>query len=522
MVNKMGILFKLWLLKLKGTLRNLFKHKLSGVFVIIMIIFYGAIIVSLFNIDNTQMISTNKNDFHISILILIGFLALLLFSTLMQSKKALFYGEDAFYLFTGPFTKRQIMSYLTFQTTVQSALLSLIGLVIFAFFSIGSGYTFTFIFLAYLVSALVVFFFLLLTDYLYVLSIGDEKYRIYSKLIPAMIIAFVALIIIVIYIQTGNYKTLFIDFIKADLFYIVPVFGWMKLVLVAYVEQNYQLVLLGFGCLLGAIILVYALFINYKGNFYEQALQDALDLSRRMKKVKAGNQDALRNIKIKKSVSGNFKQGAYAVMSKNILLMKKTNNFIGINDLISIGIYIVVTIVADIGFGMFVYMMVIWVFSSLQNSALTNELKNYQIYLIPDKPFNKLIAVIVPTFIKIFIVTAIAFILMGLYYQINLVMIFTYLLYVLGYTSIFISGNVLSLRILKSRSSAMFENFMRMIIMLIGSIPSAIIIVVIYLIVGSRAIIWGSYVSLIMNFAVSFLILYGCQNMMNGRELKSE
>ena len=127
-----------------------------------------------------------------------------------------------------------------------------------------------------------------------------------------------------------------------------------------------------------------------------------------------------------------------------------------------------------------------------------------------------------PTFIKIFIVTAIAFILMGLYYQINLVMIFTYLLYVLGYTSIFISGNVLSLRILKSRSSAMFENFMRMIIMLIGSIPSTIIIVVIYLIVGSRAIIWGSYVSLIMNFAVSFLILYGCRNMMNGRELKSE
>ena len=71
-------------------------------------------------------------------------------------------------------------------------------------------------------------------------------------------------------------------YIKSDLFYIVPVFGWMKLVLVAYVEQNYQLVLLGFGCLLGIIILVYALFINYKGNFYEQALQDALDLSRRM------------------------------------------------------------------------------------------------------------------------------------------------------------------------------------------------------------------------------------------------
>ena len=42
-------LLKLWLLKIKGTIRNLFKRKASGVFVIIMILFYGAMIVSLFN-----------------------------------------------------------------------------------------------------------------------------------------------------------------------------------------------------------------------------------------------------------------------------------------------------------------------------------------------------------------------------------------------------------------------------------------------------------------------------------------
>ena len=41
MVSKMKPLLKLWLLKIKGTIRNLFKRKASGVFVIIMILFYG-------------------------------------------------------------------------------------------------------------------------------------------------------------------------------------------------------------------------------------------------------------------------------------------------------------------------------------------------------------------------------------------------------------------------------------------------------------------------------------------------
>ena len=86
----------------------------------------------------------------------------MLFATLMQSKKALFTGEDAFYLFTGPFTRRQVMSYLTFQTIIQAFLLALISLVFLAAFSGGAGFNFIFIVLAYLASVITVLFFLLL------------------------------------------------------------------------------------------------------------------------------------------------------------------------------------------------------------------------------------------------------------------------------------------------------------------------------------------------------------------------
>src|SRR5699024_12255236 len=45
-------------------------------------------------------------------------------------------------------------------------------------------------------------------------------------------------------------------------------------------------------------------------------------------------------------------------------------------------------------------LMIIWLFMMMQTSDLVGELKNYQIYLIPDKPYKKLIAVMIPTFMK--------------------------------------------------------------------------------------------------------------------------
>ncbi|MFQ9890900.1 MAG: putative ABC exporter domain-containing protein, partial [Streptococcus sp.] len=122
------------------------------------ILVYGAMIVSLFNVDAGQIMAVNNIDLHMGILLLIGFQAIMLFATLMQSKKALFTGEDAFNLFTGPFTRRQVMSYLTFQTIIQAFLLALISLVFLAAFSGGAGFNFIFIVLAYLASVITVLF----------------------------------------------------------------------------------------------------------------------------------------------------------------------------------------------------------------------------------------------------------------------------------------------------------------------------------------------------------------------------
>ncbi|WP_028044365.1 putative ABC exporter domain-containing protein [Candidatus Stoquefichus massiliensis] len=518
----MKTLFYLWFLKTKANIRNLFKKPASAIFTILMILLYGFIFVSLFTIHNQTTMIVNY-DLHSSILLIIAFLAMMLFSTMMTSKKALFFGEDAFYLFGGPFTRKQIMAYLTMQTIIQSLFIGLFALVFFAGISGGLEFNIGFIGLLLLCVFITIMIFLVLTDYLYVVSISDEKLKILPKVIIGVFIIAVMGVLIGTYLETGSLKTLMVDFIQSSLFYYVPVFGWLKLALIGYVMQDAMMSILGILLLVIGLIVIYALFINYKGDFYEQAIQDSLEYSKRYKSLKEGNQNAMKDVKVK-TVHSRFYDGAYAVMSKNLILMKKTGHIISMSDLISIGIYVAVTIFSGLGFGFFVYMMIIWVFSSLQNSELATELKNYQIYLIPDKPLKKLIAVILPTFIKVCAVSILSFIVIGIYYQTDIMTLLMYIVNLLGYICVFISASVLTLRILKSRSSRLFENMMRMLIMIVCALPS-VILTTYFILAGSMnttMFMIVSYSSLVLNFIVSGVILLSCQNMMNGRELKSE
>lgn len=521
MVSKMKPLLRLWYLKSKANIRHLFKKPSSAIFTVLIVLIYSFVLVSLFTVRNDAM--TISTDLHTSILILIAFLAFMLFSTLMTPHKALFQGNDAFYLFSGPFTRKQIMTYLTLQSILQAVMLSFFVLIFFAGMSTGISFEPMFIVLTMLGTVFTILIFLVLVDYIYVLSIGNQKYKILSKIIVGAFVIILLIIILATYLQTGELKTLIFDFVQSPLFYYVPIFGWLKLGLMSYVAHEIGLMVLGFGLLILSYVIIYILFITYKGDFYEQAFEDSIHFSKQYKALKEGNQNALKDVKVK-NVKGSFQSGAYAMMSKNFLIMKKTGNILSMSDIISIGIYIIVSIFTGLGFAFFVYMMVLYAFSSMQNSELMTELKNYQIYLIPDKPLKKLLAVMLPTFIKMTLVMTISFIIVGIYYQTDIIILIMYLINMLGYICVFMSSSVLSIRILKSRSSRIFENMMRMLIMIVCSLPSIIFSVFVVMSGHMNTVTLSliSYSSLVMNFIISAIIVWACQSMMNGRELKSE
>lgn len=521
----MSALQKLWFLKIKTNIRNLYKKPASAIFTTLMVIIYGGIFGALLFMDKTAITAGMMIDVHTSILIVLGFVALMVCTTLFQKRKALFFENDAFYLFSGPFSRKQVMRYLMSQTILQAVMLGFISLFGLSFTGMNVAFTNGFYFFMVCLNSVLVFFFLVLTDYLYILSITNQKYKNISRIVVVLLGVFVAIIFAITMIQSNfDIQNGLMNFVESSLFYLVPMFGWAKLALIGFVEGKILLVLLGSGLLIVALAIVYYFFTHFKGDFYEQALEDSISFTAYYKKARAGKDVTLENRKVK-NVTSSFQEGAWAIFSKGMLQMRKVNGFITLTDVGVIAFYFVLTIFMDMGFGMFVYMMVFWLFGELQRSSLNEELKNYLIYLIPDNPLKKLIAVILPTLIKVMLVVTVAMIGAGLFYQMGILVTLQYLITIYGYVFVFTAASVLAIRILKSRTNAMMENLLRMLIVIICAIPSAGL--TIYLmshpeLYSTTLLNVISYSSLALNFIVSIVIILSCKNMLKGRELNSD
>ncbi|MEG0274320.1 MAG: putative ABC exporter domain-containing protein [Longicatena sp.] len=520
----MKALIYLYFLRMKGNVRNVFSKLGSALFAIFLILVYGGMFIGLLMNPDIALSVMNINKINSVIFVGIGFTALMVTMMLMQTRKSLFMENDAFYLFSGPFKRKHAMQFIMSQSIVGSLLCGAVSLFMMVMLGSSLEYNVWFLFLNFLAHSLVYFFFTILYYYVYLLSIKDKKYKYLSIYILGLYVVLVAAIFIYSLAQNDFIlKDGVMKFLESDVFYFVPLFGWIKLILVNSIMGNTIYMLLGLFLLVGSCIGIYVLMCNYKGAFVEKAMEDAIEFTKRYKEVKAGNRSSMNDKKVR-DVKSNFKEGAAAIYSKNLLLMKKTNSFLQIQDFIFLGVYLVISMISDLGFGFFMYMIIFWLFLTTQNSEFMKEMNNYQIYLIPDKPIRKLLYLVLPYIMKNMIVILFPVIVGMILLQGNIMDAIQYYIMLAGYACLFISASVLATRLLKSRNNAIMENMIRMLICGLAAVPSIILIVVMFNlgVFNTTLILMISLLSLLMNFVISALILYGCRNMMNGREVKSE
>ena len=445
-------------------------------------------------------------------------------SMLLQKKKALCMEADAFYLFSGPFTRVQTMRFLMLQNIASAFLCGAVSLLMVILLGSTIELSFPFLLIAFLCFSFVYFVFLVVYYYVYLLSIQKDSYRHIPAIAALLYVLMVAAVYGMVVLQndfalTGS-GTLFLN---TELFYWVPLFGWIKMILVSYIASSWGLMLLGIGLLLISCMVVYLLLCGYKGDFVERAMQDAQEFTALYKDVRAGKRDGMSDRKIHE-VKASFRSGAMAIFSKNVLLLRKSNDYIRWTDVMTIGIYLVITLIMDMGFGFFMYMMMFWLFTIVQNSDFMKDMNNYQIYLIPDHPLKKLLCVLLPTFLKMLLPMSAAILVAALLYQTDIASVLQYFIMLLGYATLFLSASVLSVRILKSRNNAIMENMLRMLIMVAAAAPG-IGLTIFFLSRGEftlELLQQLTMISLAMNFVISVIIVLVCAPMMNGREIKSE
>lgn len=520
----MKSLIYLSLTKLKGTIRNQFRTATSAIITTLMILLYGALVVMVFVNSSAYVPETMQISTNMAILAGVGMVALLSVTVILNKRKALVYDTDAHYLFAGPYSRKQVNGYILVQTAVQSLLYGLLACFMMAMLSMKGYFSIPLFLISLLVLSMTFSIFLLATDYIYMWSLVDKKHRMWNYILAALVLVWMGTVLFFSMQRNGyELKNGFLEFALGRDFYSVPFFGWAKQVLNAFVEREYLSMLPGLLLLLACNAVLVILFLGFNKDIAEQAVKDAEEVSEFMRKAKQNRSSVQVEDKKIKKIKGEFPQGARAVFYKNMLIMRKTGNFLRKQDVLIIIIYFLVSYASPKGsrFYMFCYMMGIWLFNLLNDADLLGDLKNYQIYLIPEHPLKKLVYAILPAYLKIAVVISASVLFVGVFNKMPLVLIIQYLVMLLGYGMIFIAGTVLSVRILKSRTNIMLENLLRMLIVLVTAIPSVVVGVLIFVLFKNAGLLMTvmSVTTLVMNFAVSILTIIACQGMMNGREL---
>lgn len=520
----MKSLFYLSMTKWKGTIRNQFRSISSAILTIFMVLLYGGLFVAVFLIPSDAMSEVMNMQFNTALLMGLGVLALLCVTVLMNKRKALVYDTDAFYLFAGPYTRKQINGFILVQTWFQSAIYGLICSYVTAMMSFGSGFTVSMMLFSFVIYWLIMAFFLTLTDYIYLWSLVKKKHEIWNYVVVLLVVFSAAAVFFLSVQRTGyDLKNGYMDFALSREFYMVPFFGWGKWAINAFSQGNYVSMLWGILLLVGCNLVLGILFLHFQKDIVEQAVEDAQSVSDYMRKVRANKGNSIMDTKKVKGIKGEFPEGAKAIFYKNMLMMRKTGNFLRKQDIFVIVLYFVISYVCMPGhrFYMFYYMMMIWMFGLMNDAELLGDLKNYQIYLIPEKPLKKLFYAVIPAYLKIGIILGTAIIFSGVLNRMPVLDIVQYALMLLGYAMIFLAGTVLSVRLLKSRTNVMMENLLRMLIILVCAIPSSVLGVLCYFIFRdlNMIVMVTSIFTLVLNFGVSILIMVACQGMMNGKQM---
>ena len=190
----MKSLLYLSFLKVKGTVRNQFRTPASALITIFLILLYGGLVIMAFVTSSDNPAAEGTVDTNTAVLIGIGMTAIFAFTVMLNKRKALVYDTDAYYLFAGPYTRKQVNGYILFQSLRQGVLYGLLGCYMIAMFSMAGYFTIPYFLVCFVDLTLMLVFFLLLTDYIYMWGLVNEKYKKWNYLPVAVVVICTALV----------------------------------------------------------------------------------------------------------------------------------------------------------------------------------------------------------------------------------------------------------------------------------------------------------------------------------------
>lgn len=528
----MNALVYLYFTKVKATIRNIFSNAVAGIITFIGIIFMLFTFFALYMAQKEMAAMgelLNIQSMHMLVTTYVGVIFFFMGFMLFQKRTALVYPADAYYIFSGPFNRKTVLNYINFDNAKVGLLYALFATWYLSLFATSvSGVTLLFLLFVFLQSVIMLFAILSLITYLYLLEITNPN----AKRIKWGIAVGIAVYLLALFAKSflaspTDISAAVQSFIADPLFYFIPLFGFAKYGLIQYIEGNALGLLLSFGLNIGICVLLSYLIVNINGNFVEQVLEDAQWAENVRKQAKEGKTRGEAEGKIHEVKNVKMGSGAAAISSKNMLELLKTRSFVRVNEAFLMIFYLAIAYFIDMDFVFYQYYILIILLASASSEYIISELKKPYIYLIPDTAGRKMLHLLKPMALKMILVVVFGLTCGFLVFQPSFVMYISAIFTISSYGIMFVAGSIWSLRLMKGGNNVIAEQFVKMGVILLASLPAIALSIVLAIFMGntvSQELLMSviSVVSVVSNVIVGGLLIYFARSILNGAEIMSE
>ncbi|HHT97405.1 MAG TPA: hypothetical protein GXZ90_05885, partial [Clostridiales bacterium] len=333
-------------------------------------------------------------------------------------------------------------------------------------------------------------------------------------------------------LSSGNLIKSIYGLVDSDSFSYIPLVGWSVMLMKSVVNLNVLNFIISFALYLLFIIGLIPIMLSKDGDYYEDVLVSTEKTHEAIESLKAKgsfnnaknvNINTIKNIKVRDNILGiNKGSGAWTIFYKQILEMKRTSRFAWIDSYI---ILTSVSIVALCYFLDFKYISyIIWgalIYFQLILSIITGlnfELSTHYTFLIPDKSYKKLIAILSKPILKAALDASIFFFILVVLGRETIItsifLIVAYIVMILLYQSII----VLYQRVFNAQPNKFIQFIVTSIIFMIIFVPIIIATVIFVIALPSSLIYLSSLPLIIIGFLVSAIILTTCRNLFDKME----
>lgn len=448
----MSALTYLTLTKLKNKIKDYKNHPAKLILSIIVIAIMGFVIITAI-MNPTRPENLQDIRFMYAICLgLFGFVFIL--SGVVQgfsSGSTFFTMSDVNILFQTPLSSKKILTYGLIKQMTTSIF---VGFFIFFQYSwLNSSYGITIwqmisVFLGYCI----VFFCSSLTSMaIYTYTCNDDKKKSILKKVILGLFILVALYLFKDVISATNKLNSVLNAITNPVMYYIPVIGWMYAFVIGIITNN--IILIASGLIATFIYIIAFIYIvsNMHGDYYEDVLKATEISYSAINAAKEGKiNDTPKNVKVGKTgLKGGI--GAKVFFSKHYLEDRRSGGFLLMdkNTLIFIASVIFFTIFMK-NTGGIIAAFAFATYMQLLGSGLgrwVRELGLPYVYLIPDKPFNKLINLCKEHILKVTIESTLLFIIIGFITKASVVEVICCIIARISIGLVFMAGNILVQRL---------------------------------------------------------------------------